>query len=229
MKNLLRVSFVFLMSIGLATVYGQTTRNVDNFTKVSASTNVSVKLIKADEQKVEFKMTGGDEKSLITKVKNGKLIIKIKSGLMNWSSKAKAKVKVYYTELSEVSASAGATVKSDELIYTTDMTVDVSSGAVADLEVEAKKISADVSSGGRILLEGSADNGNFDVSSGANLDASDMICDNVTADASSGGSLKVHANKKLNADASSGGSIRYKGDVEYSNTDAGWSGEISRM
>jgi len=229
MKNLMKVSFVFLISLSLSIANGQTTRTVDNFTKVSASTNVSVKLIKSDEQKIEFKMTGGDEKSFITKVKNNKLIIKIKSGMLNWSSKAKATVKVYYTELNEISASAGATIKSDELIYASEMNVDVSSGAVADLEIEAKTIDADVSSGGRILLEGSAENGDFDVSSGANLDASDMVCDNVDADASSGGTLKVHANKKLNADASSGGSIRYKGNVEYTNTDSGWSGKIKRI
>ena len=229
MKNLVKVSFVFLISVSLSVAYGQTTRTVGNFTKVSASTNVKVKLIKADEQRVEFKMTSGEEKSLITEVKNDKLIIKIKSGMLNWSSKAKASVKVYYTDLDEISASAGASIKSDELIYASDMDVDVSSGAVADLEVEAKTIEADVSSGGRILLEGSADKGDFDVSSGANLDASDMVCDIVTADASSGGNLKVHVNKKLTADASSGGSIRYKGTVEYANTDSGWSGKIKRM
>ncbi len=229
MKYLMKVSFVFFISLSLSIAYGQTTRSVGNFNKVSASTNVKVKLIKADKQSVSFKMISGDEENLITKVKNNKLIIKIKSGMLSWSNKSKASVNVYYTELDEISASAGASIKSDELIYATEIDVDVSSGAVADLEIEAKKINADVSSGGRILLEGSAENGDFDVSSGANLDASDMECDNVSADASSGGSLKIHVNKKLNADASSGGSIRYKGSVEYTNTDSGWSGQISRM
>ena len=229
MKKIIRTSFVFLLSLSISIAYSQSTRTVSHFEKVSASTNVKVKLIKSDAQKVEFKMTSGDEKSLVTEVKNKNLIIKIKSGMFNWNNKSKASVTVYYTELDEIKASAGATIKSDELIHSQEMDVDVSSGAVVDLEIKAENLDAEVSSGGRILLEGSADNGDFDVSSGAHLDASAMICDNVSADASSGGHLKIHVNKKLSADASSGGSIRYKGDVEYVDTDSGWSGEIKRI
>lgn len=229
MKNLVQISFVFFMSIGLSVVYGQSTRSVGNFKEVSASSNVSVKLIKSDMQKVEFKMTTGDEEDLITEVKNGKLILKIKSGMFRRNSKAKAKVKVYYTDLNGVEASAGASIKSDDLIYTSSMDVEVSSGAIIDLEVESEKLSVEASSGGKIHLEGSAKNGDFDVSSGGNIDGSQLICDNVAADASSGGQLQVHANKKLNAEASSGGSIRYKGSVEYTHTDAGRSGQIKRV
>ena len=229
MKNILKLNFVFIFCLSISLAFGQSTREVANFNKVSASASVKVKLIKSDVQKVEFKMTSGDEEHLITKVKNGKLFIKIKSGTFNWNNKSKASVKVYYTELNEIEASAGASIKAEELIHSSEMDVSVSSGAAADLEIETGSIDADVSSGGRLSLEGSAENGDFDVSSGAHLDALNMICDNVSADASSGAHLKVHVNKKLKADASSGGSIKYRGDVEYTNTDSGWSGQIRRM
>jgi DUF4097 and DUF4098 domain-containing protein YvlB len=229
MKNLIKTSFVILISFSLSLAYGQSTRSVDYFDQISVSASVNVKLIKSDVQKVEFKMISGDEESLVTEVKNKKLIIKIKSGMFNWNNKAKASVKVYYTELNEIEASAGSSIKAEELIRCQDMDIEVSSGAVADLEIEAESIDAEVSSGGRIILEGSARNGDFEVSSGANLDASDMICDIVSADASSGGQMKIYVNKKLRADASSGGSISYKGNVEYTHTDSGWSGQIKRM
>lgn len=229
MKNIIKLSFVFIFCLSISLTFGQSIREVASFDKISASASVKVKLIKSDVQKVEFKMTRGDEEDLVTKVKNGKLIIKIKSGMFKGNNNSKAAVKVYYTSLNEIEASAGASIKSEELIYSSDMEVSVSSGANADLEIEAESIEADASSGGRLLLEGSARNGDFDVSQGANLDASDMVCDKVSADASSGGHLKIHVNKKLKADASSGGSIKYKGNVEYTNTDSGWSGQIKRM
>ena len=229
MKNFIKTGLVTLFSFCLVMAYGQTTRDVGIFFEVSASTNVQVKLIKSDNQKVEYKMISGDAENLVTEVKNNKLIIKIKNKRLSWNNKSKALVNVYYTKLTGIEASAGASIKSDELIYTTNMDVEVSSGAVADLEIEAESIDAEVSSGGKILLEGSAKTGDFEVSSGANLNASKMVCDNVTADASSGGNLEVHVNKRLKADASSGGSIRYKGNVEYTNTDSGWSGQIKRM
>lgn len=229
MKNIVSVNFIFLFSLVFSVAYGQSIRNVGDFNKLSVSASVKVKLIKADEEKVEFKMTRGDEEDLITEVKNNKLIIKIKSGIMSWKSNAKANVKVYYTDLKSVEASAGSSVKAEELIYAKEMDVEVSSGAIADLEIESTRIDAEVSSGGRLVLEGSAEDGDFEVSSGGNLDASRMICDNVSADASSGGNMNVHVNKKLIADASSGGSIRYKGNVEFTDTDSGWSGSISRI
>ena len=229
MKNLIKTSLVFFFSLCLVLAYGQSIRDVGNFTEVIASTNVQVKLIKADNQKVEFKMISGDEESLVTEVKNNVLIIKIENGKHSWGNKSKASVKVYYTQLTGIEAKAGASIKSDELIYTTNMDVEVSSGAKADLEIEAENIDVEVSSGGKLKLEGSAKTGELEVSTGGNLDASSLVCDNVSADASSGGRIQVHVNKKLKADASSGGSIRYKGDVEYTNTDSGWSGQIKRM
>lgn len=229
MKIIIKNSLLFVFVICLTPVFGQKTRTVSEFNAVSVATNVKVKLIPSDVQKVEFKMISGEEESLITKVKNNKLIIKIETGKFNWGSKAKANVKVYYTNLSSVEANAGASIKAEELIVTDEMEVDVTSGAVADLEVEARRVKAEVSSGGRILLEGSAEDGHFEVSSGASLNAKTMVCDNVRAEASSGGRLLVHADKKLNAEASSGGSIEYKGKAEYTNTDSGWSGQIRRI
>jgi len=230
MKNIFRASLVFLISFSLSTLDGQTVREVGDFTEVSASTSVKVKLIKSNENKVEFKMTGGYEKSLVTEVKNDKLIIKIKhKGMFRGNNKTKAAVKVYYTDLEEISASAGASIKAEEPIEADEMEIEVSSGAVLDLEIVAGEIEAEASSGGRILLEGSAKDGKYEVNSGAHIDAMSMICDNVKAEANSGGHLKVYVNKKLNADASSGGSIRYKGDVDYVDSDSRRSGKIKRI
>jgi len=205
------------------------TREIGNFSGISASTSVSVKLVKADSPRIEYKMIKGSDSRLITKVKGNDLIVKIKSKIGSWNNSAQAKVIVYYTELDDISVSAGATVKSEEPIRAESMDVDVSSGSSADLEIIAHEIDADASSGATLKLEGSAKEGEFDASSGSTINAKNLICDYVDADVSSGATIKVHANKKLSADASSGGSIRYKGDATDTNIDKGWSGQISRM
>ena len=229
MKNLLKANLILIFLLSFLVSYGQSVRNVDSFSKIKASTSVKVKLIKGDKQRVEFKMLKGDESRLVTEVKDDQLIIKIKSKTLSWGNNAKAAVKVYYTLLTDIEASAGATIKADEPIVAGDMDVESSSGSTIDIEVEAQSIDAEATSGSRLVLEGSAKSGEFEVSSGAKLDASDLICERVDADASSGGNLRVHADKKLNADASSGGSIKYKGSVENVNTDSGWSGKVKRM
>ena len=229
MKNILKTCLALVLLVGFSSLTAQTTRSLSYFNKLSASSSVKVKLIKSNEHKVAFKMTTGSEERLITEVKNDRLIVKIKNKSFGWNGNAKAAVKVYYTELNEVDVNAGASVKAEEVIHTANMDVSVSSGARADLEVESDKIYAEVSSGGRIELEGTAKNGKYEASSGGFINAVGMVCDNVDAEASSGGQLKVYANKKLDAEASSGGTIRYKGNAEYTNTDSGWSGKIKRI
>lgn len=229
MKIFIKFCLFFFITLSLNSSFAQNTRKVDYFNKVSASASVKVKLIKSDEQRVEYKMLKGDEDRLITEVKNDRLIVKIKNKAFNWNNNTKAAVKVYYTELEAVSASAGATVKAEEPITGERVDVEVSSGAVMDVEVEASKVKAEASSGSRLLIEGSAEKGAFEVSSGANIDAVTLVCDNVKAEANSGGRMKVHANKKLHAEANSGGSIRYKGNADYVDSDSGWSGKVKKI
>ena len=224
----LATTTTLLLALFISVSINAQTRQIGNFTGIKVSTSVSVKLIKADSPKIEYKMIKGDESALITEIKGNNLIIKTKSSF-GGRNNIQAKVIVYYTELNDISVSAGATVKSEDPIRTQDMDIDVSRGASADVEVIAQSIDVDASSGASLKLEGSAKKAEYDASSGSTINAKMMICDYVNADVSSGAKIKVHVNKKLNADASSGGSIRYTGDTDDASIDKGWSGQISRM
>lgn len=229
MKNLIVPILVCFLSISAVNILAQSTREISNFDRISVSSSVKVELIKADAPKLEYKMTSGSDEKLITEVKNNRLIIKIKNGMFNRNNNTKANVKVYYTSLSGIELSAGSAVKSSGTIKSDKLIVDASSGARADLDVEAAAVGVEASSGSKVSIDGSAEKGKFEVSSGANINASNLICEKVKAEASSGGQIRAHVDKELTAEASSGGTIRYKGSVEYTNTDSGWSGQISRM
>ncbi|MDF1697048.1 MAG: DUF2807 domain-containing protein [Saprospiraceae bacterium] len=229
MKNLVSALLVVFAITSISTVNGQSSRDIGNFDRIAVSTSVKVELIKSNTPNLEFKMLSGNEDHLITEVKNNTLIVKIKSGMFNGNNNSKASVKVYYTSLDGIKASAGSAIRSANTITSSSMDVDVSSGAKVDLEIETGTIEVEASSGAIASIDGSADKGMFEVSSGANINASDMECDHVSAEASSGGQIRVHANKKLTAEASSGGMIKYKGDADYTDTDAGRSGQIKRM
>ena len=227
MKHLATTT-TLIIALFLTISLGAQTRQIGDFTGIKVSTSVSVKLVKADAPKIEYKMIKGDESSLITEVKGKNLIVKTKSKFGGYNN-AQAKVIVYYTKLDDISVSAGASVKCDDPIRAQDMDIDVSSGSSADIEVIAKTIDAEASSGASLKLEGSAKKAEYDASRGSTINAKMMICDYVNADVSTGATIKAHVNKKLNAEASSGGSIRYTGDAEDNNIDKGWSGQIKRM
>lgn len=204
------------------------TRDVGDFHAVKTSTSVNVTLVKSNDTKVEITMKKGSEKDLVTKVKNGVLYVKTKSGSGSWGNNTSADVTVYFTELDEVSASAGSTLKTEDVIKGNRVEINVSSGATAKLEVDAQTVDVDVSSGATLKLKGEASKGSFEASSGSTLNAYKFETEYAVAEASSGATVSLHVNDSLEAEAGSGGSINYTGDVKNKKIDAGWSGSIKR-
>ncbi|MBK9255677.1 MAG: DUF2807 domain-containing protein [Saprospiraceae bacterium] len=226
MRHILSLFFVLVVS---ALSFAQE-KSLTAFTKINASGNVDVELIQDDNYKATFTMTEGEEEDLVLDVKDGVLSIKIKSKKGKWNrSEAKAEVQVYYKKLESIQSSAGASVSSASTVDAAELIVDVSSGANCHIPVNANLVKAEVSSGGRLNLRGKTVNAIMDSSSGSNLDAQNMIAENVTADASSGGNIKLNATKSLTADASSGGSIRYKGKPDKLVSNAEVSGSVKAL
>lgn len=227
MKN--RISFFTIIFLLISTFQsiGQT-RDVGDFNEVHASSSVTVTLVKAKTPSVEYTMKKGSEKNLITLVKDGVLYVKIKSNKRNWSNSAQADVTVYYTELDEISASAGCILKSSNTIVANSMEIEVASGSTAKLDVEAKTIEVYVSSGSTLKLKGEATKGKFEASSGSTLNAYHFKTEDAVVEASSGASLTIHVDNSLVAESGSGASINYTGNVKKTNIDTGWSGSIKR-
>jgi hypothetical protein len=188
----------------------QTQRNVGTFSAVSTAGDLRVELIKSSTPKVEITMLKGKESDVITTVSGGELTIKVKHGYF-FNTNASAKVKVYYSSIQEIGASAGSLVSSKETIASPSLDVQSSSGATINLSVNADKIKVQSSSGSRITLYGQADNGDFHSSSGSSIIANDLNTKNASAHSASGSSMSIWPTDELVADASSGGSIRYKG------------------
>lgn len=219
--------FTIAMVFALASSYAQT-RDVGNFDGVSVGGSIEVKLVKSDSPSLKYKMLQGDEENLITKVDDGVLRIKIKNSWGFGNKSAKAKIVVYYTELNEISASAGSKVLSEEVIAADRMKISCSSGASINLEIDAKKVNLGASSGGSANVSGSADMLSVGASSGGSVNAGDLISKQVDAEASSGGSVSCHASESIEADSSSGGSIDYGGNPKNKDISNNRSGSVSQ-
>jgi len=204
-------------------------KSVSNFSKLKTSGSVKVDLVHSSENKVDYKMISGSEDDLKIAVDGSTLVVKIKNKLLRMGKEAKAKVTVYYTDLDEISTSAGSSVYSEEVINSTRLDLNASSGSSLKVRMDANRSDVDASSGATINVKGTCANGSFDASSGSSIHASNLECDTVDADASSGATIKVHANKSISADASSGGSIKYSGNPSSKDIDASISGSIKKM
>lgn len=220
MKKFLLTFSILYCFIGL--LIGQKdSRDVSSFDGVDVSAGIEVLLVESNKNFVEVDVTKGELDELITEVDGSTLEIKWKSK-RSWSwgnNNRSAKVIVHYTELNDLEASSGSSVKSAQTINSENFDVDVSSGASIKIDLDCSNLTVDVSSGASLTLEGNSDEQTANASSGASYRGENMISKVADVSCSSGASAKIHATKELSADVSSGGTIRYAGEPDVKDLD----------
>ncbi|MDH3649392.1 MAG: DUF2807 domain-containing protein [Saprospiraceae bacterium] len=212
-------------AIGLA-VFGQQTRNLSDFTQVSAATGIKVVLIADNVSQAVITIEHGELEDVITKVDGKELTVKFKNSLSWGKNNRKATVNVHYKSLESIEVSSGAYLSAKNAIKSDMLSLDGSSGGRMELDVRAEKLDIDISSGGVVELQGSVDSQKIDVSSGGILKAYELQTQHVDVDVSSGGVARITVNSSLVADASSGGAVTYRGKPGTVDVDSGFSGSV---
>jgi hypothetical protein len=180
----------------------------DEFTEVAAQEGLMVYVTQANDFKIEVEADENIIDLIRTDVKNGRLRIHAEQNI----GRATKKIFVSLPDVSELRASSGAHLKTENTIKSDELVVDGSSGAILDVEVVSQELEIEASSGANLKVVGNTDSADVDASSGGNINAKDLQTRTCIADASSGGNVKIQVSKSLMADASSGGSISYAGD-----------------
>lgn len=90
--------------------------------------------------------------------------------------------------------------------------LDASSASRIEATLDAGECDIELSSAARIELAGKADKCRADLSSASKLSAEEFVVVDCEVDTSSAAKASVNCSGKLSADASSGSSIRYRGD-----------------
>ncbi len=196
------------------------TRTVDKFNSVDISGSYDVTLVESDKHMVEIEMIKGDIDRCDIYVKGGTLYLKYKKNGFKWSNNDKARVTIHYSKIKGLDMSAGAKAKTDGAIAAESFTLDVSSGASATIEVDANMLEVDLSSGSRAKVSGTVDTQKVDASSGAAFQAKRLESKKASVDVSSGAAANIWVTEEITAEASSGGSIKYKGEPEKKNIES---------
>lgn len=201
------------------------TRNVSNFTGVSAGSGINVTVSMADAFEVVVEADDNVQPHLITKVENNVLVITSEYG--NYRNVTK-NVTVKLPVLKSLNVSSGASLRSSGVLRGENVSVETSSGSLADVTIEADHIIAESSSGSTMNLSGKALMLDTDSSSGSSINAGKLIANDVTSDVSSGSSTSVHAAVSIKADASSGASVTYGGNPKNVVVDESSGGSVSK-
>lgn len=207
-------------------------RNVSSFHGIRVATGIDLLLQQGNTEAVAVSASTREYRDhIITTVEGGVLTIRFDSKwYQNWGDHGNKKLKAYvsFRQLDLLHGSSGAMITVEGKIKSSQLKVDLSSGAGFKGSIEADRLSVDGSSGATATISGSAANARFDASSGSVIHGFDFSSDVCDADVSSGAVVQVSVNKELSADASSGGDIRYKGAGVITKVSTGSGGSVKK-
>jgi len=223
MKRILSI----LLIIASLNSFGQTfTRHLEPFEELIVARGVQVTLLKSNSDELSFEIHGLSKDDIIVDQDRNVLTIKVRTKSL-WEAMQEndwwVKVKVPYQNLVIIDASTGAQVKAESTIESEDLSIDISMGAVIDLDIKANRLSADASMGGVIKLKGSSPNINVDASMGAVIKAAQLEAKYVKVKSSMGSGVSVYCTDEFDGSASMGAHINVKGNPKkwFENTSMG--------
>jgi hypothetical protein len=210
--TLLAFSWLATHTIGQKTVYDDKAvkREVGHFHAIEVSTGIEVLITEGNEEALA--VSAPDQKwldRLKTEVSGGVLRIYLEN-TWDWNVPKNWKFTVYvsYTQLDELKASSGASIKGD---------------------VKLASLKAKQSSGGFVMLKGEVDKLTVNASSGGFFRGYELSTNYLVADVSSGGGVQVTVNKEVEAEASSGGYVSYKGNAVIRSINVNSGGSVKKV
>lgn len=231
MKNSL-FSLLFIL-FGLVGFGQKSPETVESFNKIDVFGPFKVELIKADKVAIEMDYRGIDRDDIITEVRNEQLRLKVRNKhyMNEWTSNdyprsQYIKVRVYYTELKEVEAQAGAEVFSNEILKSKNLGLECSMGAEVRLNILSKNLYAKVNMGGMLELEGRTEIVDVKANMGGMLRASRLESKSAFVDASMGAEVQVRATQEIEVNAGFGAVVNYTGGPNVRHTSKNFGAEV---
>lgn len=195
MKTLLMTTLAGTM-LAAAPALGQDRQNidVDAFHAIEAGGGMRVEVEHGDTPAVWLDGDADDFDDVRVRVRNGRLDIGRDTGLFNFGSGPDVTVHVVASGIDSLDFGQGVSARVTGL-DADDLEVEISTGSAARLEGRCTRLDVDISTGG-------------------SLNASDLVCEDVEASASTGGGATLHATHSFSGRASMGGDLDVYGAPE---------------
>ncbi|WP_010661866.1 head GIN domain-containing protein [Marinilabilia salmonicolor] len=199
---------------GFNTVAGQEReeRRVSGaFDEVSVSSGVDLFLKQGDDYEI---IVEGDEDAidnLVTELKGNRLNVYLKTNFFSWFWNGEVNVYVTMPEVTKLSSSGGADLKSVGELSADRIEINCSGGADAEVSVRAVSVILHSSGGADLSIEGQTEVLHAESSGGADINAKELQAKKVFASASGGADIEVYVTDEIEASASGGADVDYYG------------------
>ncbi|MES2575164.1 MAG: head GIN domain-containing protein [Bacteroidota bacterium] len=209
MKKLIIITAVLLSQV----TFSQVTKNTGDFNKITGFDKIRVKLVAANENKVELKGKYEAEAEVINN--NGELKIRLPLGKFLDGEDLLATV--YFKKLDAIEANEGSYIFCNTEIKAINFKLFAKEGSHIDATINASKISVTSANGSEIELTGQTQNLDIVINSGGKFEGKDCISSQVAVSVNAGGFAEVNATDLVDAKTRAGGTITIYGKPKQIN------------
>lgn len=201
-------------------------RDVNNtFNSIHVSNGIDLYINQSNETEIVVEADENLQEIIKTEINDG--VLRIYTDKNIWQSKSR-KVYVTVEELSNLKATSGADVYTENTINTKEISITATSGADINIKVDAESVATKSTSGSDINIAGITTYHASSATSGSSIDAYDLESKNVIVKVTSGADIDIYASEKIEAKATSGGDVDFKGNPKIVNKKSSSGGSISR-
>ena len=204
------------------------TRSTGDYDGIKCAGNMDFILVKGNEGQIKLEGESNLLEYIVTEVKKGNLIVKVKKKYNIQSSKGKTvKITIPFQDINKVSLAGSGDVMNEDLINADDFGVSLAGSGDIILNVNAENIKGSLAGSGDIVLKGSTNMFKVSLAGSGDIRAFDLKADDVSASIAGSGDIKVSSSGTLKASIAGSGDIEYKGSPEVTKKVAG-SGSVSK-
>ena len=203
-------------------------REVRRFEEIAASSGITILVRQADEWTVEVSADKNIIDRVQTEVVGKTLRIRYRNNTSINGRHEPTVVRVSCPVLTNISATSGTDITFTNLFEGEALTVHATSAARIDGAIRYGSLMLSATSGADITLTGRSRHSTLTATSGANIDASALVSEEVSASATSGAHVKTYAHTRLTAKATSGAIVVYYGNPTQTDISATSGGSIRK-
>ncbi len=206
---------------------------LESFSSLDVFGPFDVELIASDHNQVELDYKGIDSEDVVAGVSRNTLRLKLRNRhyVNDWNSDKKRnsqyiRVKVYYKDIDEIKAQAGAIVTSAGQLKSKNLVIESSMGAEVSMEVLTKNLYLKASMGALVSLKGQSENVEVKSSMGAVVKARQLQSRTAFVKASMGSEVYVCVTEKLEVSAGLGAVVDYTGSPAVRHSTSTFGAEV---
>ena len=199
-------------------------RDVSGISELSVSSAFKVVLKVGDEESLTLEVEERYMDDVVTEVRGGMLIIKMKEG--NWGGRSyrmKESPKAYLTvkSLESIKASGAVGISSEGVLKGNSMDMDLSGASTINLNLEVNELHLEAAGACVVTLEGRATEQIVKTTGATTYRAFDLESEVADIRVTGAGSARVNVSDKLDVRASGASSVRYKGNPSVDSDTSG--------